>query len=174
MHTAPTATRIVVYATIDGEMPERDYDLVLDVIRREIGEVGQIGSVGRTFSWAVSNQNRKLQISVMPRGGRTTVRIDEQLSNIAGGVFGGIMGGGGGGMGGAMMGIIAGTTHQPLLGLAAWLATIAASFGAARFTLGRIATSKQQKLTEIAHMLANQIAESTASTEPTDSRKRIG
>ncbi len=104
-----TATRIVVEATIDGEMPERDYDLVLDLIRREIGEVGQIGSVGRTFSWSVSNQNRKLQISVMPRGGKTTVRIDEQLGNIAGGVFGGIMGGGGGGMGGAVMGVIAGT-----------------------------------------------------------------
>ena len=169
-----TATRIVVEATIEGEMPERDYDLVLDIIRREIGEVGQIGSVGRTFSWSVSNQNRKLQISVMPRGGRTIVRIDEQLSNIAGGVFGGIMGGGGGGFGGAVMGMVAGGTHRPLLGLAAWLATIATSFGAARITLGRIAKGKREKLTEIAHMLANQIAESTASAEPTDSRKRIG
>jgi serine/threonine-protein kinase len=169
-----TATRIVVEATIEGEVPERDYDLVLDVIRREIGEVGQIGSVGRTFSWSVSNQNRKLQISVMPRGGRTTVRIDEQINNIAGGVFGGIMGGGGGGLGGAMMGAIAGGAHQPLLGLAAWLATIAAAFGTARFTLGRIAKSKREKLTEIAHLLANQIAESTASGEATDSRKRIG
>ena len=169
-----TATRIVLEATIEGEMPERDYDLVLDLIRREIGEVGQIGSVGRTFSWSVSNQNRKLQISVMPRGGKTTVRIDEQLGNVAGGVFGGIMGGGGGGMGGAMMGVIAGSTHQPLLGLAAWLGTIAASFGAARFTLGRIAASKREKLTEIAHMLANQIAESTASAEPTDPKRRIG
>jgi hypothetical protein len=89
-------------------------------------------------------------------------------------VFGGIMGGGGGGMGGAMMGVIAGSTHQPLLGLAAWLATIATSFGAARFTLGRIAASKREKLTEIAHMLANQIAESTASAEPTDPRRRLG
>ncbi len=169
-----TATRILVEATIDGEMPERDYDLVLDIIRREIGEVGQIGSVGRTFSWSVSNQNRKLQISVMPRGGKTTVRIDEQLSNIAGGVFGGIMGGGGGGLGGAVMGVIAGANHEPLLGLAAWLATIAASFGAARVTLGRIAASKREKLTEIAHMLANQIAESTVSAEPTDPRRRIG
>ena len=170
-----TATRIVVEATIDGEMPERDYDLVLDIIRREIGEVGQIGSVGRTFSWSVSNQNRKLQISVMPRGGKTTVRIDEQLGNVAGGVFGGIMGGGGGGMGGAVMGVTAGVTHAPLLGLAAWLATIVVSFGAARFTLGRIATSKREKLTEIAHLIANQIAESTASVEePTDPRRRLG
>jgi len=158
-----TATRIVVEATVDGEMPERDYDLVLDLIRREIGEVGQIGSVGRTFSWSVSNQNRKLQISVMPRGGKTTVRIDEQLSNIAGGVFGGIMGGGGGGFGGMMMGILMGTTHQPLLAGAAWLATIGVSFGAARTTLRHVAKNKHTKLTEIANLIANEIAESTAS-----------
>jgi len=171
-----TATRIVVEATVDGEMPERDYDLVLDLIRREIGEVGQIGSVGRTFSWSVSNQNRKLQISVMPRGGKTTVRIDEQLSNIAGGVFGGIMGGGGGGFGGMMMGILMGTTHQPLLAGAAWLATIGVSFGAARTTLRHVAKNKHTKLTEIAHLIANQIAESTASAQLTtgDGRRATG
>jgi serine/threonine-protein kinase len=171
-----TATRIVVEATVDGEMPERDYDLVLDLIRREIGEVGQIGSVGRTFSWSVSNQNRKLQISVMPRGGKTTVRIDEQLSNIAGGVFGGIMGGGGGGLGGMMMGIFAGSTHQPLIGVAAWLATIGVSFGAARTTLRHVAKNKHTKLTEIAHLIANEIAESTASAQLTtgDGRRRTG
>ena len=169
-----TATRILVEATIDAEMPERDYDLVLDIIRREIGEVGQIGSVGRTFSWSVSNQNRKLQISVMPRGGKTTVRIDEQLGNIAGGVFGGIMGGVGGGFGGAVMGSIAGGAHRPLLGLAAWLSVIASAFAGARFTLRRIATGRREKLTEIANQLANQIAESAATSEPTDPRRRIG
>jgi serine/threonine-protein kinase len=169
-----TATRIVVEATIEGEMPERDYDLVLDVIRREIGEVGQIGSVGRTFSWAVSNQQRKLQISVMPRGGKTTVRLDEQLGNIAGGVFGGMMGGIGGGLGGAVMGSIAGGAHEPLLGLAAWLAVVTSAFAGARFTLRRIFNSRRDKLREVASQLANQIAESTAAAEPSDSRGRLG
>jgi serine/threonine protein kinase len=155
-----TATRIVVEATVQGEMPERDYDLVLEIIRREIGEVGQIGSVGRTFSWSVSNQSRKLQISVMPRGGKTTVRIDEQLSNIAGGVFGGFMGGIGGGLGGAVMGTIAGGMHHPLLGLLGWGGVLVSAFGAARFTLGRIAESRRDRLHEIAMQMANQIAES--------------
>jgi hypothetical protein len=130
--------------------------------------------VGRTFSWSVSNQSRKLQISVMPRGGKTTVRIDEQLGQIAGGVFGGIMGGGGGGIGGMVMGIYTGMTHQPLLGLAGWLATIGASFGAARLTLRHLAASRHTKLTEIAHVIANQIADSTASAEPTDPKRRLG
>jgi serine/threonine-protein kinase len=169
-----TATRLVVEATIDGEMPERDYDLVLDIIRREIGEVGQIGSVGRTFSWSVSNQNRKLQISVMPRGGKTTVRIDEQLGNIAGGIFGGMMGGIGGGVGGAVMGTIAGGAHEPLLGLLGWASVVLSAFAGARFALRRVATSRKEKLTEIARQLANQIAESTAAADVTDPRRRIG
>jgi serine/threonine protein kinase len=170
-----SATRIVVEVVVDGEMPERDYDLVLDIIRRDVGEVGQIGSVGRTFSWSVSNQSRKLQISVMGRGGKTTVRIDEQLGQITGGIFGGMMGGIGGGLGGAVMGSIAGGAHEPLLGLAAWAGILASAYGGARFTLRRIATGRREKLLEIANELGKQIAESTASlSDPTDPRRKIG
>ena len=170
-----TATRIVVEVVVDGEMPERDYDLVLDIIRRDVGEVGQIGSVGRTFSWSVSNQSRKLQISVMGRGGKTTVRIDEQLGQITGGIFGGMMGGIGGGLGGAVMGSIAGGAKEPLLGLAAWAAIVASAYAGARFTLRRVATGRREKLLEIANELGKQIAESTASlSDPTDPRRKIG
>jgi serine/threonine-protein kinase len=168
-----SATRLVVEATVEGEMPERDYDLLLDIIRREIGEVGQIGSVGRTFSWAVSNQNRKLQISVMPRAGRTTVRIDENLSQVTGGIFGGMMGGIGGGLGGAVMGSIAGGLHNPVAGLAGWVAVVASAYLGARYTLGRVSKGRTAKLHEIAHQLAQQIAESTAAAEMSDSRKRL-
>jgi len=169
-----TATRIVVEATIDGEMPERDYDLVLDIIRREVGEVGQIGSVGRTFSWSVSNQNRRLQISVMPRGGRTTVRIDEQLGHVAGGIIGGITGGVGGGLGGAVMGGVAASTHDPLLGLLGWAGVLGSAYMGARFTLRRVATSRHEALRAVAQQLADQIAESLSATETTEQRKRIG
>ena len=169
-----TPSRILIDATIEGEMPERDYDLVLEIIRREIGEVGQIGSVGRTFTWSVSNQSRKLQISVMPRGGRTLVRIDEQLTNIMGGVFGGIMGGGAGGIGGAAMGSIAAQTDQPLLGLAAWIGVAAASYGAARLTFRKLAQNRREKLNELATEIATQIAETVSSPEPVDPKRRIG
>ena len=166
-------TRIVVEVVVEGEMPERDYDLVLDVIRREVGEVGQIGSVGRTFSWSVSNQSRKLQISVMPRGGKTTVRIDEQLGHLTGGIFGGMMGGIGGGVGGGVMGSIANSAPGPLVGLAAWLGVVASAYVAARFTFGRVSKGRQKKLLEIAKQLGDQIADSLASSEPTDPRKRL-
>ena len=155
-------------------MPERDYDLVLDIIRREIGEVGQIGSVGRTFSWSVSNQNRKLQISVMPRGGRTTVRIDEQLGNVAGGLFGGLVGGAGGGLGAAIMGIVAGRAGEPLLGVGLWAAWLATMFGTARFTLQQVAGRRRDKLKELARQIGDQIAESLAASEPADPKKRLG
>src|SRR5688500_14718500 len=166
-------TRIVVEVVVDGEMPERDYDLVLDVIRREIGEVGQIGSVGRTFSWSVSNQSRKLQISVMPRGGKTTVRIDEQLTHLTGGIFGGMMGGIGGGLGGAVMGSVAGSAGGPLVGLAAWVAVLGAAYAGARYTFWRVGKGRADKLNDIARQLGDQIAESLASSEPSDQRKRL-
>ena len=169
-----TPLRILVDATIDGEMPERDYDLVLDIIRREIGEVGQIGSVGRTFSWSVSNQNRKLQISVMPRGGRTTVRIDEQLGNSAGGLFGVLVGGGGGGLGTAMMGIIAGRAGEPLLGLGVWLAWLGTMFGTARFSLRKVSDARREKLKTLAGQIGDQIAQSLAESESTDPKRRLG
>jgi serine/threonine-protein kinase len=166
-------TRIVVEVVVDGEMPERDYDLVLDVIRREIGEVGQIGSVGRTFSWSVSNQSRKLQISVMPRGGKTTVRIDEQLTHLTGGIFGGMMGGIGGGLGGAVMGSVAGSAGGPLVGLAAWVAVLGAAYAGARYTFWRVGKGRADKLNDIAKQLGDQIAESLASSEPSGPRKRL-
>jgi len=168
-----TSTRIVVEASIEGEMPERDYDLVLDIIRREIGEVGQIGSVGRTFSWSVSSRERNLQISVMPRGGRTTIRVDEQVGQLAKGIFGGMMGGFGGGLGGAVMGSIMGATHRPLFALGAWIGMIATGYGGARLALARLVSSRHTKLHEVATQLANQIAESTSLAEPGDSRRRL-
>ena len=169
-----TPIRILVDATIEGEMPERDYDLVLDIIRREVGEVGQIGSVGRTFSWSVTNQNRKMQISVMPRNGRTTVRVDEQLGNLAGGLFGGLVGGAGGGVGGALMGIVAGRADEPLLGLGVWVGWIATMFGTARFALRRVTESRRDKLKDLARQIGDQIADSLATSEPTDPKKRLG
>jgi hypothetical protein len=110
----------------------------------------------------------------MPRAGRTTVRIDEQLSNVAGGIFGGILGGGGGGIGGATMGSIMAQTHQPLLGLAAWASIFAAAYGAARFTIKRVAAGRREKLHELAQHIADQIAESLRAAEPTDPKKRLG
>jgi predicted lipid-binding transport protein (Tim44 family) len=123
----------------------------------------------------VSNQQRKLQISVMPRGGKTTVRLDDQLGNVAGGVFGGMMGGIGGGLGGAVMGSIAGGAHRPLLGLVAWLSVVTSAFAGARFTLRRIFNSRREKLHDVATLIANQIAESTAAPPaPNDPPRRIG
>ena len=168
-----TATRILAEVVVNGEMPERDYDLVLDIIRREVGEVGQIGSVGRTFSWSVSNQSRKLQISVMPRGGKTTVRVDEQLTHLTGGIFGGMMGGIGGGLGGAVMGTVAGSSAGPMIGLLAWLGVVGSAYLGARFTFSRVAKGRETKLHALAKQIGDQIADSVASSEPTDPRRRL-
>ena len=85
------------------------------------------------------------------------------------GIFGGIMGGVGGGVGGVGDGHDRGEHAPPVARFrgAGW-SVIVAAYAGARFTLRRVAKSKRVKLHEIATQIANQIAESTASSEPTD------
>ncbi|MGH7695966.1 MAG: serine/threonine-protein kinase, partial [Gemmatimonadaceae bacterium] len=44
-------TTISYEAIIDGEMRDRDFDLMIDVIRRTLGEAGNVSAVGRSLSW---------------------------------------------------------------------------------------------------------------------------
>src|SRR5258708_210383 len=93
---AGAPTRVAFEAVVDGEMPDRDFDLLADLIRRRTGEIGTSSSFGRSFSWS-GPKSRAIDISVVPRNGRTTIHVAERFREVGGGVFGGIIGGGGGG-----------------------------------------------------------------------------
>jgi len=107
-----------------------------------------------------------MQISVMPRNGKTTIRVDEQLSQDARRTFALCMGPGGAGLGGMLMGSIAAATHQPLLGLGAWVGIAATAYGTARLIFARLVSNRQQKLNDVTTQIATQIAESIASSDP--------
>jgi predicted lipid-binding transport protein (Tim44 family) len=153
---------------VDGEMPEEDYDLLVDIIRRTIGEAGQMSSVGRSFAWyaAQPGVRRSLHISVVPRGGKTTIHVSENLRGLAGGLFGGIMGGAGGGTGGVWMAIGA-ATHNPLLGVGLWLGTVAGTYGLARGIFVGSSRRRARKLRELTEALATQARESIAAAKRT-------
>ena len=102
------------------------------------------------------------------------MRVDEQLGNIAGGLFGGLVGGAGGGLGMAMLGIIAGRAGEPLLGVGVLLAWFGTLFGTARFSLRKVAASRREKLKDLARQIGDQIAESLATPEAVDPKKRLG
>ena len=61
---------------VDGEMPDDDFDLLVDVIRARPANAAPIDAVGRSFSWQSEPGNEgNLQVSVLPRGGKTTIRV---------------------------------------------------------------------------------------------------
>ena len=148
---------------VDGEMPEDDFDLLVDLVRHRTGEAGQIASVGRSFSWQTQPPKRALNVSVLARGGKTTIRVSESMKALAGGLFGGIIGG----LGGGSMGIwafAAAQVRDPLLLVVGWGGTIALSYLTARGFFTRGTRKKEKEIQELAEAIANLARESIESS----------
>src|SRR5881296_2848697 len=92
-------TRVAIERIVNGEVPESEYSVMVDETRRVLQNVGQVSQLGRSFSWVASPgaSQRKLEIVVSVRGGRTRITIQENFGSLVGAMFGGIGGGMGGG-----------------------------------------------------------------------------
>jgi serine/threonine protein kinase len=68
---------------IEGEVREEDYDLMVGILGNFTGRDGLTGSaasVGRALTWnGHTHSGRELKVAVVPRAGRTTIRISERL-----------------------------------------------------------------------------------------------
>jgi len=109
-------TRILYERVVNGELDERDYSEVVDEIRRQMKELGQVSQLGRSFSWTLNKGQsgmRNVEIVVSVRPGKTRILVQENLNNLIGAIFGGIGGGMGGGGMGPMMGVMFGALHLP-------------------------------------------------------------
>ncbi len=159
---AGAPTRVAFEAVVDGEMPDRDFDLLADLIRRRTGEIGTSSSFGRSFSWS-GPKSRAIDISVVPRNGRTTIHVAERFREIAGGVFGGIIGGGGGGLGsGVFASLMAnGNAGQAIAG---WGLTVAVAYALARTLYRSIVSHRQQALRDLTQDLADLVRTTTEGT----------
>jgi eukaryotic-like serine/threonine-protein kinase len=163
--SAGAPTRIEFEVVVDGEMPDEDYDLIADSIRHTIGESGQMATVGRSFTWQTLPERRSVQVSVLSRGGKTTIRISENLKRAVGGFFGGIMGGVGGGTAGVWVAIAAKMGNVPL-GLGLWGAAIATTYLTARGLFMITSNKRADELRGLAETLAAQARESIAAAKP--------
>jgi len=157
-------TRLEYEVVVDGEMPTSDYDLLLDVIRRDIGETGTLGSVGRSFTWQSAGR-RSIQVAVLPRGGKTTIRVSENLRNLAGGLFGGIMGGYGGGTSGMWVAVAVGS-HSPAIGIGLWLCNLGLAFTVARGILRNLGGRRGNALRVLAEDLASEARTAIDAAQP--------
>jgi serine/threonine-protein kinase len=160
---AGARTKIEFEAVVPGELSDLDVEDVADEIRRSVGDVGNVNSIGRSVTWtayASPTSQRKLQLSVSTRNGRTVIRGFEDLAQMAGGIFGGVTGGGGGGMGGMAFGITMGVTHGAFIVAAPVFAGVAVSaYGLARYIFGRVSRSREAQLRTAVERVAQRVRE---------------
>ena len=151
---------IAFEATVHGEMPERDFDLLTEEIRRALSDNGVVSVVGRSLNWTSADKQRKVQISILVRDGRTSIYVSERLRDLIGAVYGVGIGAGGGSTTMPIIGVIMGAFHMPLLippVLVAWLGSV---FGTARYTLQRLTRSRTKVLQELTQRLADRARDS--------------
>lgn len=155
-------TALAFEAVVDGEMRERDFDLMIDIVRRALGDAGNVSAVGRSLSWSSADKQRKVQVSVLVRDGRTSIYVSERLKDLAGGLFGGIMGGGGGGMIGPSMGMGIEGLGSPLAAVGIGLGFVGLAYTIARTIFTRIVRKRRETLQGLTEKLAEQARRSVA------------
>lgn len=169
---------IAFEATVHGEMPERDFDLLVEEVRRALNDNGVVSVIGRSLNWTSADRQRKVQISVLVRDGRTTIYVGERLKDLIGAIYGGVIGGGGGGSMGPIMGITMGALEMPLLIAPMIATTLLSAFGIARYSLQRVTRSRSKVLQELTQRLAetarDSIGRRAISPQPWHDRKLLG
>ena len=154
---APSA--IIYEVEVQREVRPDSFEILVNMIQRALNDPGHVSTLGRSLHFALVHQQRRLQISIAPRNGRTTIRVDERLAPLIGGLFGGVVGGGGGGIGGGMalpLGIA--LTHSPLAGFGAFGATALAAYLTARGIYRKVRSSRERDLIALVDDLAAQIS----------------
>ena len=156
-------TRVAYERIVDGELPESEFPILVDEIRRMVNHQGQVSQLGRSFSWtsARTGSTRNVEVAVSVRGGQTRISVRENLGALIGGVFGGIGGGMGGGGLGPLFGIVAGGLGAPAAAFAVLPLWFAATFAVARSTFYYAVRRRQRELEPLADRLAELTRELT-------------
>lgn len=162
-------THLVFERVVDGEIPVDDFEPLINEIRRTMGDNGMPSVLGRTLAWTSSysggrrrNSGRMVNVNIVSRSGVTTIRVEEEMRNIAGALFGGLVGGGGGGTTGISIGIGVGAFHSVGLAAALWVAVAGGFYTLARTIYSNIAIKREKQLRELTTRLEQQISESTS------------
>ncbi len=150
---------------VEGELDPSAWEEVSSEIRRHLGSVGNLESVGRELVWA-NDHGRKLRVSVVPRRGRSLIRVEERLGELGGGLFLG--------MGlplaaaglGFILPICIAVLEMPALIPVALVAWFGLAFGFARLIYTNIARQRDQQLQALADGLAELCGQITRALPP--------
>jgi Protein kinase domain len=151
-------TRLSFERVVEGEVPDSEYQVMVDEMRRVLKNVGQVSQLGRSFTWTAARgaaSQRGLEVAVSVRGGRTRITVQESLAPLVGAMYGGIGGGMGGGGIGPFIGIAVGALHlsggMVAAAIPVWLGV---TFLTARTFFHRTATRRERELAALADRLA--------------------
>ena len=131
----------------------------VEMIRRALSDVGNVSRSGHSLVWTSTGQQRKAHLTIMARGGRTTVRASEHMSQLAGGLSIWLLGGS------VFLGSLAFAVgisglHSAIAGGAFTMATVAGSYGAVRTIYGAVV---RQRARQLRHLVGD-VAEYFTST----------
>jgi len=162
---AGAPTRLVFERVVDGEVSPDAFEMLIDEVRRTLGDNGMPSVLGKSLAWTSSLRGgrrrgvgRQVDVNIVPRGGVTTIRVEEELRNLAGGLFGGLVGGGGGGTTGISIGIGMEVFHSlPMAGLL-WVTVASGFYALARTIFTRQSTKRSAQLRGLVDRLEEEIA----------------
>jgi len=148
--------RLVFERVVEGEVPAEEFEALVAEIRRTFGQNGLPSVLGRSLAWSSTMgggrrraRGRQLDVNIVPRGGVTTIRVEEELGNVAGALMGGIVGGGGGGTSGAVIGGSLAAFHSAPITIGLLACSLSAFYMLARTIYGRIAANHEKQLREL-------------------------
>ncbi len=77
------STNVEYEAVVNGELPESEFDLLVETIRRRMSMAGAVNAVGRSLTWSALARERTAHVSVVARHGKTTIRVAENMESLA-------------------------------------------------------------------------------------------
>jgi hypothetical protein len=167
---AGAPTRLVFDRVIDGEIPIDAFEPLVNEIRRTFGDNGVPSILGRTLAWTSTSsggrrnaRGRQIDVSVTSRGGVTTIRVEEEMGNLAGALFGGLVGGGGGGTTGITIGIGMGVFQSLPVAATLWVAVAGGFYMLARAIFARTTAKREKQIRVLIDRLEEQVETAVAS-----------
>lgn len=140
--------RLVFERVLPFEVSESAFAVLVPGIEAAFAGPGQLGQVGKTFTWhaARPNSGRTQQVRVASRDGQTEVRIEESYGGLVGGLYGGVLGGVGGGFGIGIGGAIAGALGSVPLAFAFPTIIIGGTYWALRVGFRKYVNNRRRAL----------------------------
>ncbi len=137
--------RLCFSTTLAGDFPEDQLPAIRQWLQDYLGIKGKSTLKNKRLIWRMPNnaEGRKLIITLAIQRKGTLVRIEEDLSGLAGGLYGGLGGGLGGGMAAPAMFLGIGLFNSPWLGILLMGGSMAGALALARQVYVQTAQQRQ-------------------------------